>query len=152
MAWCPGESILYFDHKFNVCENHILKANAICKTDLLIRNTPKKKVCIQDEIDAAINQNRYLYSMPETIEWVDSKIKSGEYSYSNRIMNTGFILYKDIGLIQKLCNEVYKACSDLGQPECQIIWGVLSQKFEEYITRVDWKTIEMLWKEPVAVF
>ena len=54
--------------------------------------------------------------------------------------------------MQKLCDEVYKACYDLGQPECQIIWGVLSQKFEEYITRVDWKTIEMLWKEPVAVF
>ena len=119
---------------------------------MLIRNTPKKKVCIQDEIDAAINQNRYLYSMPETIDWVDSKIKSGEYSYANRIMNTGFILYKDISLIQKLCNEVYKACSDLGQPECQIIWGVLSQKFDEYITRVDWNNIEMLWKEPVAVF
>ena len=151
MDWSPCESILYFDHKEKVCQNHVLKASEICKTELLIRNTPSKKVCIQDEINAAKCQDRYLYSMLETIKWVDLKIKSGEYSQSNRIMNNGFILYKDISLMQKLCDEVYKTCLDLSQPECQIIWGVLSQKFEKYITRIDWETIDNIREEPISV-
>ena len=66
-------------------------------------------------------------------------------------MNTGFIIYKDVSLIQKLCDEVYKTCLDLSQPECQIIWGVLSQKFEKFITRVEWDKIDITRKEPFTV-
>ena len=27
LDWSPSESILYFDHKLKVCQNHIVKAN-----------------------------------------------------------------------------------------------------------------------------
>ena len=57
-------------------------------------------------------------------------------------MNTGFIFYKDLSLSQKLCNEVYESCIKLGQPECQVIWAVLSQRFEKNITRVNFEDFD----------
>jgi hypothetical protein len=151
IGWVPGQAILYFDHKFEVKKEHIEKIERLCESHLLIRNTPKEKITIQDEIDAALGQKRYAEVMGETIEWVNTKIRSGKYSPRNRIMNTGLIFYKEVEKIQNLCSEVFEGCWLIGQPECQIIWGILSQKYETNITRINWTELDIVWNEPPIV-
>ena len=149
IGWKCGQSILYFDHKFEVKSEHLKKINQLCTRDILIRNTPKEKLTIQDEIDAALSQKRYAEVMGETVIWVNNKIKNEGYSASNRIMNTGLILYKDIKTIQVLCDRVYENCWLIGQPECQIIWAILSQHYEKIITRIAWNELDIVWQEPL---
>ncbi len=141
--WEEGQSIVYFDHKLNVQKDNIIKAKELCKTEILIKNHPTKN-SLEDEIQDSIKQKRYAISMDKTIKWIDSKLQSEGYTKDNiMMMATGFILFADVKAAQQLCDEVYSSCVELGQPECQIIWGVLSQKFKKNITRVNWKTIDI---------
>jgi len=147
--WGDGdESILYFDHKFFVQKHHIDFVEERCNSKVLVRNTPAIKLKLQDEINAALPQKRYREVMKETVEWVNDKIKNQGYSSNNRIMNTGLIYFKNPNAAESLCREVYSACWLLGQPECQIIWATLSQRYENIITRIDWSEMEMTWREP----
>ncbi|MDC1499375.1 hypothetical protein N8390_09535 [Amylibacter sp.] len=145
--WTPTDSILYFDHKFAVKSEHIGLIQNLCSSEILIRNTPKEKLSIQDEINAALPQKRYAEVMLETVQWINTKITKEKLSPNNRVMNTGLILYADVEKSQKLCDEVYEACWLLGQPECQIIWGLISQPYEGLITRIDWNDLDIFWKE-----
>jgi hypothetical protein len=149
--WTPGESILYFDHKFAVKSEHIGPIQNFCSSEILIRNTPKNKLSIQDEINAAMQQKRYAEVMVETVQWLIAKIKKEKLSVNNRIMSTGLILYADVEKSQKLCDEVYEAYWFLGQPECQIIWSLLSQPYESLITRFSWSDLDILWKERLPI-
>ena len=149
--WKLAEPILYFDHKFKVKSEHIGLLQDLCGTEILIRNTPKEKLSIQDKINAALRQKRYAEVMHETIQWINAKITKEKLSPNNRIMNTGLMLYADVEKAQKLCNEVYEACWLIGQPECQIIWGLLSQPFEGLITRIEWNDLDILWKERIPI-
>ena len=97
--WSPGQSIIYFDHKFKVLSRHIIRAQEICNSSILIRNTPREKLTIEEEIRESIVQERYKESMEETKKWIEKKIKFEKYTNFNRIMNTGFIFYKDIVVI-----------------------------------------------------
>ena len=72
--WKYGESILYFDHKFEVKSEHVALLQDLCKTEILIRNTPKQKLRIHDEVNAALQQKRYAEVMPATIQWINEKI------------------------------------------------------------------------------
>lgn len=150
IGWTPGTHILYFDHKFEVKESHVDQIRNLNPSGILIRNTPKEKLTIQDEVDAALLQKRYSEVMPETLNWVNDKIENEGYSENNRIMNTGLILFSDIERTQHLCDAVYETCWLLGQPECQIVWGILAQRYERIITRISWQALDILWKEPDA--
>ncbi len=144
------EPILYFDHKFFVKKHHIDFVEERCKTEILIRNTPAIKLKLQDEINSALPQKRYREVMKETVEWVNDKITNHGYNSVNRIMNTGLIYFKNPRAAEALCREVYSACWLLGQPECQIIWATLSQRYEKLMTRVDWSDMDIDWQEPSA--
>jgi hypothetical protein len=142
IGWVEGDSIMYFDHKLDVQQNHVKQAKNLCKTEILIKNHPTQNL-LEDEVEDSIKQKRYAKTMDKTIEWIDSTINSGNYSKKNMMMATGFILFADVKAAQQLCDEVYNTCVELGQPECQIIWGVLSQKFEKSLTRIGWKEIDI---------
>lgn len=150
IGWKPNQAILYFDHKFEIKLKHVKQIENSCQRALLIRNTPKEKLSIQDEINAALSQKRYAEVMEQTITWVNNKIENEGYRYLNRIMNTGLIFYKDINMIQNLCDDVYETCWLIGQPECQIIWGMLSQNYEKNITRIHWSELDSVWEEPAT--
>ncbi|MFK7860683.1 MAG: hypothetical protein AB8B64_17825 [Granulosicoccus sp.] len=139
--------IVYFDHKFGVTSDHLTDMLTGCDKEIVIRNTPKYKPTIQHEIDAAMRQERYQYAMPETIDWVGRHTSTGEYSENCRIVNTGLILYRNPASARKLTDQIYTVCWQLAQPECQIIWAVLSQKFEEMIGRLDWERVNPTWQE-----
>lgn len=140
--WVEGESIVYFDHKLNVKQSDIQKAVMLCKNEILIQNHPTKNL-INDEIKDSMKQPRYAETMDETINWIKSKVDSGNYDINNMIMATGFILFTNVMVTQKLCDDVYRKCIQLGQPECQIIWGILSQKYENNLTRIDWDVLDI---------
>lgn len=146
-----GDSgVLYFDHKLNVTSRHIEYIVENCAAEVLIRNTPKVKLTIQAEIDAAVRQKRYREVMVETVNWVNHCISAEGYSINNRIMNTGLIYYRTMEKVRSLCDSVFHKCWDLGQPECQIIWAVLSQRYEHLITRIEWDGLNPEKREPAA--
>lgn len=142
------DSILYFDHKLYIELGHIQRLETLCKSSILIRNSPREKTSIQEEIDEAVLQQRYRETMHQTIDWARQKIYNEGYSPYNRIMNTGLILYSHVSRAQPLCDSVFDACWLLGQPECQIIWSILSQKYESEITRINSQDVLVHWQNP----
>lgn len=142
------DSVLYFDHKFNVQDAHISLMRSFPMRALLIRNTPKEKLSITDEITDALPQSRYRENMPETIEWLSEMYEKG-YSPNTRIMNTGLIYYKNPRACSALLKMTYEQCWRLGQPECQIIWALYSQDYECEIQRADWSLLDIEWRTPI---
>jgi len=134
--------ILYVDSRAIV--DDIDRIKSFCDKGIVIRYSPahKNKNSIWDEVNEAKVAERYALSMPETIRFIEDKIKGAGYTHDNKVMATGVILYK-IGdkqyqeRILSLCKEVYTACVDLHQPECQIIWCLLSQSYDDFISKVN---------------
>ncbi len=136
--------IVYMDSR-RISDN-IVQYTAACDKGILIRNTPRLKTSVWDEVEEAKSQERYARSMEATVSFIDRSIEQG-YRHNNRVMNTGVIVYKIDDLIirksiQALCAEVYNCCIEYDQPECQIFWCILSQKYEEIITKVDFNKIK----------
>ena len=146
--WEKDESILYFDHKFIVDFSVISEVVEQCKLDALMFNSNVVYGNIQDEINEALPQKRYAKSMAKTIAWIDSLVEKQAYSYENSITLTGFIFYKNVKKMTPLCDEVYRACMKLDQPECQIIWSVLSQKLGGRVTKMNITDFDVALKRP----
>jgi len=142
--------ITYVDHKFFLKETHLtwIKENKSPSKSILIRTTPACKTSISDEIIAAMPQERYSENMAATIEWVEKMKREKCISEYVRIVNTGLIDYSNLDLIFPLLNAVYSAVWDLRQPECQIIWAVLAQEYDNAIQKVAWEDLCPLWAEP----
>ena len=138
--------LLYIDHSVKLLSDHVEIILKNCDSDVLIRNTPRYKANIQNEIDEALNQERYARNMPETIAWIEEKRSQG-FSLTQRIMNTGLIYYRNPTKIKQLTDSVYDSCMQLSQPECQIIWGILSQDFQDRIRRIDWNLLGIAHKQ-----
>lgn len=143
--------ITYFDHKFYVEPTHIetiLKIYDNSRHDLLIRNTPRLKNSIDDEISDAMHQERYKMHMRETINWLEYLIEYQNLSKQIRIMNTGIIHYGNIPKIQNFLDDVYANIVKLNQPECQIIFAALCQLNNVCIKAIDWDKLNPVWCAP----
>jgi hypothetical protein len=114
----------------------------------LIRETSRVKSTISDEVEDALGFQRYAESMPQTLEWVELMKRERAVSETVRIMNTGLIYYSQVPPLRDFLDEVYSVIKFLNQPECQIIWAVLSQAIEDLIQRVDWADIGIDHKLP----
>ncbi|PKI02376.1 hypothetical protein [Glaciecola sp. 33A] len=131
--------ILYMDSRR--ITDDIEKLIELCEKGIVIRHTLRFKESVWDEVEEAKEQERYMIGMDDTINFINDHISRG-LSASNRVVNTGVILY-NIGSIKfrdeirSLCSEVYNACLDLKQPECQIIWFMLSQRYSHAITTIE---------------
>jgi hypothetical protein len=143
--------ILYTDHKFCLLREHIdwVATNFLQNKSVLLRRTPKLKTSLQQEIDAASRQARYLRAMPQTIHWVEKMKSLGRALEQTRIMNTGLMAYKNIAAIKPLLDEVYTTINDLRQPECQIIWACLYRKYSDYVQVIDWEQLSPRWAIPL---
>jgi hypothetical protein len=145
-------AVTYFDHKFKVLPYHIEWAREQCTSafDLLIRETPREKLSISDEIGDAMHQERYVRHMPETLAFLDDLEKSGHITRAVRIVNTGLIHYRNLPTCCAFVQDVYDTCIRLSQPECQIVWAALSQLTFARIKKVPWKCLEPSWMTPSA--
>lgn len=139
---------LYFDHKFEVKENHIRDLLDIDAKGLIIRETPRFKNSVYEEIREAALQPRYRARINELNNWVKGKLSEG-YSSNARICNTGLILYNlKNQKVLNLCKEVYEATMQVLNPECQAIWCILSQRHKDHIKTIPFQHIPINWKDP----
>ena len=140
--------ILYTDHKLLLKNKHIT---------YLIKNIGEKNIIIRDhpfhnniweEVGTAMFHERYLRFMPQTIDYVRHYISQG-YSEKTCIYTTGIILYKTNNTaIIDLINKVYNDLIELGTPECQIIWAIAAQKYENLIKVIKWDDLNITWENP----
>lgn len=148
--FATATAITYFDHKFHVKAEHIrwIRENCQPSYDILIRETPRLKASIDDEIADAMGQARYRRNMSATIEWLDTLISTGQIQRQTRIVNTGLIHYANIKTARILTDLVYQRILALGQPECQIIWAAIRQLAAVKIQQVPWTHLEPIWLTP----
>jgi hypothetical protein len=135
--------IVYMDSR-RISDN-IEELTSLCDKGILIRKTPRLKDSVWDEVNEAKSQERYARSMDATIEFINKRLADG-YKHDNIVTNTGVIVYKTADIttrnsIMSLCTEVYEACIKYDQPECQIFWCILSQKYDDIITKIEFSQI-----------
>ena len=145
------KNIVYFDHKENVSSNvldeiKLLMHNNFDKS-IIIRRTPANKTCIDHEIKAAMNCQRYAKNMDKTKYFIEQKVIEG-INQNVRICNTGLLIYKNNEKIRDLLNNIYKKCNEHQQPECQIYWAIFSQKYKNIIHEIEYKDIKIERKVP----
>lgn len=144
------EKIIYFDHKFKVDNKWIDNIKNISKKNntfsIIIRKTPREKNNISEEINEAINQKRYLKNIEKTKKYIQS-IKN-TFNERVRICNTGLIIYNNYKDVYALMENIYEKCIEHSQPECQIYWAILSQKYEKKILKINWNELNPIWKPP----
>lgn len=144
--------IVYFDHKLDVKSKHMAKIlelmNEYKDSSVIVRTTPRVKNTIWDEVNEANGQPRYKKNMHKTVALIHEKIANSEMTENVRICRTGILLYNNCVTIKPMLDEIYNLCIDLEQPECQIIWGIVSQKYEEFIKKLDWCESCPNWGEP----
>ena len=108
------KTIIYFDHKENVSTNTLNEIKSLINNNLnkslIIRQTPRIKNNIQNEISDAMQQQRYVKNMNKTKEFVKYMISSGNINENVRICNTGLLIYIDRYKIQELLSNVYNKC------------------------------------------
>jgi len=138
----PDVPILYVDHKFNLRPDHIEFVKKTCNRPILIRNSPKVLNSIEEEVEVlAKREKRYAEVLGETMKWVDMMEKKFGFSRKVRMVNTGLIYYRSPREAKPLCDDVYKTCWFLGQPECQIVWNVLAQNNLGIVQTVEWSEL-----------
>ena len=131
------EHIIYMDSR-RVSDDisNIIQMN---KKGILLRYEAKLKPSVWHEVEEAKGQERYAKHMDKTVDFINAKLREG-YSANNRVMNTGIVAYAmhtRNTTIRSLCDEVYNACLMLKQPECQILWCLLSQPYNDIIKAVE---------------
>ena len=154
--------ILYFDHKLSMKEEDVHKIldvyNEDHKYNIVIRSHEVNRIGVFSEISASLhfdkisNENRYSKNMEKTIDFVNKNIPDKEIADAIQICNTGMILYTDYDEIMPLLDEIYDTCISLQQPQCQIVWSVLSPKYKDKIKVIDFRNvINPRWTEPLSL-
>ena len=89
-----------------------------------------------------MKQQRYVKNMNITKKFINDQINNNNISPNVRICNTGLLIYINIDNIKELLNSVYNKCIEHKQPECQIYWSILSQKYKNKIMEIPWTYIK----------
>ena len=141
------DRILYIDHKFFLQDNHIDSLLKLNTKPILIRITPRCKSNVWQEFDAR-GQMRYNIFESQAMKYVKDKLLVG-YKENVMICNTGLILYDANSVeVLNLVNEIYDDLTLVGTPECQIIWAMVSQKYENIIYKINFNDVPILWMCP----
>ncbi|MWD29912.1 hypothetical protein E0K89_020770 [Aquicoccus sp. SCR17] len=139
----------YYDHKVAMEDCHLLWLYTRMERtkSLMIRSSPTRKG-IREEIEIASRQPRYAQTMPATVRWVDKLCKNGLLNEFAQVANTGIIHCTDMALLNPLFDEVYAQIEKQQQPECQIIWVALAQKYAHHIQQIEWFDLNVPWIVP----
>lgn len=143
--------ITYCDHNGCMQDKQLLELAARMDPEksILIRSSSYKKG-LPKEIELSKRQPRYNASMDETLRWLENLRKKYEISDSKQIAATGMIHITRVDKMMPLFDAVYQAIVDLNQPQCQIIWNILSQKYADDIHQVGWRDLQIPWGEPAV--
>jgi hypothetical protein len=142
--------IIYFDHTiyFRRSDLNWLQRHHSSEYPILVFRHLSEERTIMGEVEAASAQDRYALSMPETIQWLQAMERDCAIQLDEKVDATTIISYRSPRLIGDLLDQVYAQTIRLQQPECQIIWSVLVQRFASSIQRADWHELEPLWRVP----
>ena len=146
-----AKTIIYFDHKENISSATIKEIKLLINNNLdkslIIRQTPTNKTSVYDEIKAAMGQRRYKKNMDKTKIFIKDIIATKEFNKNVRICNTGLLIFISKEEIKELLDNVYEKCIEHQQPECQIYWGIFSQKHQNKIKQIKWTDIKNIKRE-----
>lgn len=141
--------VIYTDHKLKLEKVHVqYLVISLQEKGIIIRNHDDNRQNIWEEFGIAMCQERYLRFMPQTIDYIREKIKEG-YSDKPNVVLTGLIAYKSqekevIDFVDKVYNDLKK----IGTSECQIVWSMLGQKYEDIIKIIKWDELAIKWEIP----
>jgi hypothetical protein len=140
--------LVYVDHKLKLQKKHVVKLYSMSNPGVIIRTTPIVKTSVYDEFYMSLTQERYREFKDVTEEWICEKLQNG-FREEQRVCNTGLIAY-DLKneSARALASEVYQAVVDTGNPCCQIIWTVLSQRYAQHIKTIDLLDLDIIWHDP----
>lgn len=139
--------VIYVDHKFYLKENHISELLKH-KSHLVIRKTKRIKESVWVEVNDSIGQERYKRFMPQTIAYIENKLKDG-YSENVRICATSLIVYDlQEPKVSALADQIYADLIEVGTSECQIIFAMVSQRYTDIIMKIEWAEVPMIWAVP----
>lgn len=142
------KDFVYVDHKLYLKKEHIDKVNKIKNKSILVTRTPIFKDKVMTEYSLAIKQERYAKTASEMLSYIRGKINQG-YSESSRICRTGLIFYNlDDDKVLELATKVYQDVIEIPNPQCQIIWAIISQKYKDIIQEIEWSEVKLIWAYP----
>lgn len=150
------KQILYFDHKFNIKKEDVENILNISyknenKYNVITRyhEEPKK---LWKEIEDSKYQYKYMKNIDKVINLVNSKVEDGSLKDADnvQIAMTGLLFYNNYDEITPLLNEIYDVGNELQQPQCQVLWSIFSQKYQDKILVVNHNEMnpELLWVYP----
>jgi hypothetical protein len=99
---------------------------------ITIRTTPPLKETLESEIQAAMGQPRYAKTMDQVRQVIREEMETNGAREEVRICNTGLILFDTANpRVQKLNNLIVENVLKTRNPECQIFFALLRQRFDD---------------------
>ena len=143
--------VIYVDHKFKLESSHIDRLLELKTLPILIRTTPMVKLSVWTEHEISMSQPRYKQFESCTVKFIEDKLQDPDYKYVEniRICNTGLIIYDTYDQrVIKFTNLMYQNLQLVGTPECQVIWAMVCQPYQNIIQTIDFNIVSILWKCP----
>ena len=139
--------IMYVDHKHVLTNNNIdalLDIYNNSNKSILLRYCPVKNIVknVYDEYRLSLNQQRYRLKQKETEQFIKNMVDNHNCNPFVRVCNTGLILYDMTSIYSLKCaNETYNEILNIKNPQCQIVWNLVTQKYDEHILKIDYNKI-----------
>ena len=137
-----NRTIIYADHKNQLTKAAISKllSSSGQQSKIVVRNHPEFRDNVMLEVAEAWRQPRYAQKMPETLEWIEERLAAG-YKIQARVPNTGVILWPPTPGARAFASEMYEESVRLSQPECQVLWPIVSQGHRSQIRRIRYNAL-----------
>ena len=147
------EGFYYLDHKLPVTESTVKRTLKFMKSgkSVVIRKHPEFRDHVFQEVREALGQERYRRNMSPTLDWVEEQRAAGR-RLRVRIPITAIILWRNDPVALEIASEIYKTVLQLEQPECQIIWPIVAQKWRRNIRMIPYNSLGIRPKQhPPAI-
>ena len=142
------KKLLYIDHKHLLTDfkiNRLLDVFNASNKSILIRYCPvknKRPKNLIDEYNQSLYQERYNTFRNITVKYIQKMVNQNKCSPYIRVCCTGLILYDLTSEISLKCaNETFRDIMMIRNPQCQIIWNLVTQKYNDYILKLDYTDI-----------
>lgn len=133
---------VYTDHKNGLTGPVVHKLVNLAKgrTSVIVRKHAEFRDNVLMEVAASMAQRRYAQNMEATLTWINDLRLRG-YTYSRRVPNTGVILWKNSATAREMADRIYREISQLRQPQCQIIWTMVAQKYSHSVRYISYNSL-----------
>ncbi len=146
-------NITYFDHKNVFSIEEADRLNGLMQPDKhIFMLSSREGWSVVDEMKLSSQEERYRASMQRTKDWAQALVDAGKASWDGQIYATSFLIYRDHEAVMPFLKELYDTLWQLRQPQCQSVWGVLSQAHKDKIQSIHWTETSMYRRTPLPFF